>query len=103
VLSTLTDTSAHSPSLLADPIGRGKVPVTVSGIGEDETAALRDLDERVRGVPNPDGTRLEDLRRRLRFAYVEGAEEWARRNGGRGLAGDELVRVIARFGAYPPP
>jgi hypothetical protein len=52
--------------------GRGKAPVTVSGTGEDEAAALRDLDDRLRGVPKPDETRLDELRRRLRFAYVEG-------------------------------
>jgi hypothetical protein len=48
--------------------GRGKAPVTVSGTGEDEAAALRDLDDRLRGVPKPDGTQLDELRRRLRFA-----------------------------------
>lgn len=58
--------------------GRGKIPQTVTGTGEDETAALRDLDDQLRGVPKPDGTRLDELRRRLRLAYVEGAEDWAR-------------------------
>jgi hypothetical protein len=29
--------------------GRGKIPVTVSGTGVDEIAALRDLDDRRRG------------------------------------------------------
>jgi hypothetical protein len=43
--------------------GRGKAPVTGSGTGEDEAAALRDLDDRLRGVPKPDGTRLDELRR----------------------------------------
>src|SRR5207247_854921 len=38
--------------------GRGKAPVTVSGAGENDTAALRDLDVRLRGVPKHDGTRL---------------------------------------------
>jgi hypothetical protein len=77
--------------------GRGKAPVTVSGTGEDEAAALRDLDDRLRGVPKPDGTRLDELRRRLRFAYVDGAEEWTRANAGRGLTRDELGRVIGRY------
>jgi hypothetical protein len=62
--------------------GRGKAPVTVSGTGEDETAALRDLDDLLRGVPKPDGTRLDELRQRLRLAYVDGAEEWAGRTLG---------------------
>lgn len=52
--------------------GRGKVPQTVTGSGEDETAALRALDDRLRGVPQPDGSQMDALRRRLRFAYVEG-------------------------------
>jgi hypothetical protein len=77
--------------------GRGKAPVTVSGKGEDEAAALRDLDDRLRGVPKPDGTQLDELRRRLRFAYVDGAEEWTRQNVGRGLTRDELGRVIVRY------
>ena len=72
--------------------------MTVSGTGEDEAAAQRDLDERLRGVPKPDGTRLDELRRRLRFAYVDGAEDWTRKNIGRRMTGDDLGRVIARFG-----
>jgi len=56
--------------------GRGKAPATVSGTGEDETAALRDLDDRLRGVPKPGSTRLDELRRRMRLAYIEGAEEY---------------------------
>jgi hypothetical protein len=79
--------------------GRGKIPQSVSGTGEDETAAVRDLGDRLRGVPKPDGGRMDVLRRRLRLAYVEGAETWTRENVGRGLKADELGRVIARFGA----
>jgi hypothetical protein len=77
-------------------VGRGKAPQSVTGTGEDETAALRDLDDRLRGIAKPDGTRLEELRRRLRFAYLEGAEEWSREHAGRGLTVDELESVIAR-------
>jgi SnoaL-like domain len=58
---------------------------------------LRDLDDRLRGVPKPDGTRLDELRRGLRLAYVDGAEEWTRQNVGRGLTRDELGRVIGRY------
>jgi hypothetical protein len=65
--------------------GRGKQPQTVSGSGEDEAAALRDLDDRLRGAPQPDGSRMDELRRRLRLAYVSGAEEWS--HEGLGLAG----------------
>jgi hypothetical protein len=77
--------------------GRGKAPVTVSGTGEEEAAALRDLDDRLRGVPKPAGGRMDELRRRLRLAYVEGAESWALENRGRGFDRDELGRVIARY------
>jgi hypothetical protein len=79
--------------------GRGKLPQTVSGIGEDETVALRDLDDRLRGVPQPDGSRMDELRRRIRRAYTEGAEEWSREHSGRGLTDDELTGVLAH---YPP-
>lgn len=77
--------------------GRGKAPQTVSGTGEDEVAALRDLDGRLRGVPHPDGGRMDELRRRLRLAYVDGAETWQRENVGRSLTRDELGRVIGRY------
>lgn len=77
--------------------GRGKVPQTVTGTGEDETAALRDLDATLRGAKPAPGSYLEELRRRLRLAYVEGAEEWTRENVGRALDDDELGRVIGRF------
>ncbi len=71
--------------------------MTVSGTGEDEAAALRDLDDRLRGVPKPNGTRLDELRRRLRLVYVDGAEEWTRQNVGRAMTRDELGRVIGRY------
>ena len=55
--------------------GRGKMPQTVTGTGEDEVAALRALDNRLRGVPQPNGSEMDFLRRRLRLAYLEGAED----------------------------
>lgn len=58
---------------------------TVTGTGGDETGALGDLDDRLRGVPKPDGSRMDELRRRLRLAYVQGAEEWTEANVGRRL------------------
>src|SRR5829696_5299982 len=73
--------------------GHGKSPQTVRGIGEDETAALRDLDERLRGVPKPDGTRLDELGRRLRLACVDGAEEWTRDSLSGGMTSQELERA----------
>lgn len=81
--------------------GRGKIPQYVTGTGEDEPAALRDLDDRLRGVPKPDGTALAALQQRLRLAYVEGAEEWSRENVGRVLSREELERVLMRFRGNP--
>jgi hypothetical protein len=77
--------------------GRGKAPVTVSGTGEDEAAALRDLDDGLRGVPKPDGSRMDELRRRLRLAYVDGAEASSRETLDRGITSDELQRIIGRY------
>jgi hypothetical protein len=48
--------------------GRGKIPQSVSGTGDDEAAALRDLDDRLRGVPQPDGSRMDALRRGTQLA-----------------------------------
>jgi hypothetical protein len=75
--------------------GRGKHPPTVTGAGESEIEALRDLDRRLRGSGLPAGS-MNDLRARLRLAYVQGAEGWARGELGRGLTSDELIRVIDR-------
>ncbi|MCU0483243.1 MAG: hypothetical protein MUC54_03075 [Chloroflexi bacterium] len=69
----------------------------MSGTGVDGVAALRDLDDRLRGVPKPSGTRLEELARRLRPVYVEGAEEESRRREGRGLTAEELEGVLWRY------
>ena len=55
------------------------------------------LDDRLPGVPKPDGSRQDELRRRLRLAYVDGAEEWTRENVGRALTRDELAGVLGRF------
>ena len=77
--------------------GRGKAPQTVTGTGENEVAALRDLDDRLRGVPKPDGGRLQELNRRLRQAYVTGAEEESRRRLRRGLTAEESERVLRLY------
>jgi hypothetical protein len=76
--------------------GRGKAPRTLTATGETEVDALLDLDARLRGTWEPGG-RLEELRQRLRLAYVEGAEEWTRENVGQSLTTDELMRVVERF------
>lgn len=77
--------------------GRGKVPQTVRGLGDNEIAALRNLDDRLHGVAKPDGTQIQDLRRRMRLAYVDGAEAWTRQRTGRGLTDLELAAVLKRF------
>jgi hypothetical protein len=41
--------------------GRGKIPESVTGFGQDEIAALRDLDDRLRGVHKPEGGRMDEL------------------------------------------
>lgn len=73
------------------------MPATVTGTGDTETAALQSLTDRLRGAPQPDGGRMDELRRRLRLAYIEGAEDWASANLHRRLNRDEVARVIARY------
>lgn len=77
--------------------GRLAVAITVTGTGPDEVAALRDLDGQLRGIPKPDGTALDAMRRRLRLAYLEGAEEFMRDEFGRGMTVDEQAGVRARY------
>jgi hypothetical protein len=55
--------------------GRGKVPTTVTGEGVDEAAALRALDDRLCGVPQPSGSRTAEMERRIRLAYLQGRDE----------------------------
>jgi len=77
--------------------GRGKLPTFVSGFGQNELEAVRDLDARLRGEWNEGPRRLEEMRARLRRAYVEGAEEWAQRELARPLNQAELEGVVRRF------
>ena len=76
---------------------RRRPPQTVTGTGVDETAALRALDDRLRGVPQPNGSRMAERERRIRLAYLEGAEAWSRETIGRGLTEGELEGVVRRF------
>ena len=93
------DPGRHAWSVTAHgPLpGRGKAPQVATGTGEDEVAALRALDDRLRGVPRPDGGRLEELNRRLRQALIDSAEADSRQRLGRGLTADELGRVPRRY------
>lgn len=86
-----------SMSAVGPDRGRGKLPTFVSGFGETELGAIRDLDARLRGEQTDGARKLDELRARLRLAYVQGAEEWSRQEAGRALSGSELEGVLARF------
>ena len=76
----------------------GRAPSqSVTGTGNSEAAALRDLDSRLRGVPSPNRARIDALRHQLRMAYVDGAEAFSRENLDRGLTTTELGRIIRRY------
>src|SRR4051794_9602808 len=77
---------------------RGKPPQTVTGTGVDETAALRTLDDRLRGVPQPDGSRMAERERRFRLAYMTGPSRGHREKAGRGLTESELDGVVGGAG-----
>lgn len=78
--------------------GRGKSPVTVTGAGETEVAALVDLHGCLTGMPRPadDAAKRSALNRRLRQAFYQGAEEEASGRR-RPLDGAELERVLRRY------
>lgn len=87
---------AYSVTARGPHPGRGKVPQAVTGTGEDEIAALHDLDDRLRGRQDSGGY-LDALRQRVRLAYVQAAEEWTRDNVGRRMTEDELAGVMERY------
>jgi hypothetical protein len=74
--------------------GRGKYPETITGTGEDELAAMTDL--RIRLDKRRKAERLDDIERRGRAAFLEGAEVRSRDVEGRPLSADELERVTKR-------
>jgi hypothetical protein len=84
-----------APSL--KPPGRGNLPTTVTGEGIDDVAALEDLSSRLRGIVPDDRTRLDEFNRKLRLAFVAGAEEQSRDALGRPLDAHELDRVLRRY------
>lgn len=90
-------TGRWSVSAIGPHPSRGKIPQHVTGRGVTEAEVLRDLDDQLRGVPKPNGTRLDELRRRVRFVYLDAAEEWTLQKVGRRLTRDELGRVIGRY------
>jgi len=77
--------------------GRGNSPVTLSGAGETEVAALVDLHARLTGMPRPadDAAKRAELNRRLRQVFYQGAQDEARRND-RPLDQADLERVLRR-------
>jgi hypothetical protein len=95
------DPGRHTWSVTAwgPPRGRDKAPQSITGVGQDECAALRDLDHRLRRMAKPGTAQRDDLRRRLRLAYIEGAEACSQEHSGRRLTGDELHRVLMHFEA----
>src|SRR4051794_29599115 len=64
-------TAAQSPTGPASPADGQRT-------GDSETAALRALDDHLRGVPQPNGSRMAERERTLRLAYLDGAESWSR-------------------------
>jgi hypothetical protein len=81
------------------------------GSAEERTRAAvsRAADENV-GVrqdpsqPTDRSKRFRELNRRLRAAFIAGAEERSRREAGRGLTEQELERVLRRYpGDLPKP
>jgi hypothetical protein len=90
----------YSVTARGSPPGRGKALPSVTATGDTEDSALTALDNRLRGVEQADGSQMGSLRRRLRLAYLEGAEAWMRTNLARALSQDETEAVIRR---YPGP
>jgi hypothetical protein len=88
---------AWSVTAWGPPRGRERAPQSVTGIGDDESSALTDLDLRLRCVPRSHTARKAELRRRLTLAYIEGAEACSREHAGRGLTSDELQRLLLDF------
>jgi hypothetical protein len=78
--------------------GRGKIPVTVTGAGDTEIAALVDLHGGLTGMPRPadDAAKRDLFNRRLRQAFYGGAEDEAA-GSGRPLDGAERQRVLRRY------
>jgi hypothetical protein len=77
--------------------GGGEAPHSVTGTGDTEVTALRDLDERLRGVPRPNRGRMDEFRHQLRRAYVDGAEAFSWETLERGLTTNELGQIIQRY------
>ena len=80
--------------------GTGDPPGSVTGIGDSQMAALRDLDQRLRCVGRPSRSRLEEFRHQLRMAYVDGAEAFSRETLERGLTSSSVTRGVEPLLTY---
>ena len=89
--------AAWSVTASGPGIAGGDASQSVSGTGDSEAAALRDLDSRLRSVPRPQLARMGELGHQLRMAFVDGAEALSRENFNRGLTSSELARIIRRY------
>jgi hypothetical protein len=76
--------------------GGGRRRRSVTGSGASVVTALRDLEQRLFGLAELEAQR-DELIRRLRLAYVEGAESFSRFDRGRPLSACELEGVLALF------
>ena len=76
--------------------GRGRRRQSVRGSGNSLVAALHDLEQRLLGLADTEAQR-EELIRRMRLAYVEGAESFSKFDRGRPLSACELEGVLALF------
>lgn len=80
----------------AAPTGlRSRPPETLTGHGADELAAFADL--RMKLDERRKAERLDDIERRSRAAFLEGAEERSQAVEGRPLTADEQERVTKRY------
>jgi hypothetical protein len=65
--------------------------------GRPGAATLDRVDDLKARAASADQERRERLSKRLRAAFIEGAEEDSRRRLGSGLMGEELERVLCRY------
>ena len=75
--------------------GRGKMPETITGTGEDELAAMIDL--RIRLAERRRDEKLAEIDRRGRAAFLDGAERGLVASWVDGLTADEFERVRSRY------
>jgi hypothetical protein len=76
--------------------GRGGLRQSIRGSGDCLLAALHDLERRLLARGDTEAQQ-EELIRRLRLAYVEGAESFSQFDRGRPLSTSELEGVLALF------